>query len=196
MKTIAVTGQKGGVGKTTLAVHIAENLHRTLNVPVSLIDRDPQQAAARWGAAFGLPGADLKTPLGAAVRERKEAGDAFCVIDTAPSIGGAFKDIHSVADIVLLPTQASMLDITSLGTALGALRATYPALRIFAVLNQIDERLVITREAVAGLDAAEVPQFATHIMRRTGYTRAALTAVYPHPEIDALVREIRNHLAK
>jgi cellulose biosynthesis protein BcsQ len=126
---------------------------------------------------------------------RREAGDAYCVIDTSPGIGGAFRDVHGVADLILLPTRASMLDVASLGKALGASREARTNMRIFAILNQIDERLVITKEAIAGLDAAGVPQFATHIMHRTGYARAAMTGVYDHPEIAALVREIRNHLS-
>ena len=48
MKTLAVLSQKGGTGKTTIAVHLAVEASRS-GKTVALIDLDPQASAAKWG---------------------------------------------------------------------------------------------------------------------------------------------------
>ena len=47
MKTVAILSQKGGTGKTTLAVHLAVAAERR-DVPVAVLDLDPQASAAEW----------------------------------------------------------------------------------------------------------------------------------------------------
>ena len=48
MKVVAVVSQKGGSGKTTLAVHLATCAHLS-GQKVALVDLDPQATARRWG---------------------------------------------------------------------------------------------------------------------------------------------------
>lgn len=195
MKTISITGQKGGVAKTTLAIHLAENLRRVLKAQVSILDRDPQQGCAGWASKLGFPGGDLTLPLGENIRRRKKAGDAFCIVDTAPTLGGAFRDIPTVSDLIILPTRSSLLDISALGNSLKQLRESGVKVPVYAVLTQVDSRLRVVREAVAALDAARIPQLGVKIGKSTGYEQAAnLGATYDHPDIDAFCREIRNLL--
>src|SRR4051812_6334711 len=53
-QTIAVVGRKGGIGKTTVAVHLAGEL-ATQGRRVALIDADPQGSANQWAAPGRLP---------------------------------------------------------------------------------------------------------------------------------------------
>ena len=48
MKTLAILSQKGGTGKTTLAINLSVAAARELDCPVTLIDLDPQASAASW----------------------------------------------------------------------------------------------------------------------------------------------------
>ena len=48
MKTLVILSQKGGTGKTTMAVHLAVEASRS-GKTVALIDLDPQASAAKWG---------------------------------------------------------------------------------------------------------------------------------------------------
>jgi chromosome partitioning protein len=50
MKTIVITSQKGGSGKTTLAAHLAVEAERIGDVPVWLIDTDEQGTLSQWHA--------------------------------------------------------------------------------------------------------------------------------------------------
>lgn len=195
MKVVAFTGQKGGVGKTTLAVHLAaffsEEGHK-----VSLIDRDPQGAAASWSENLGFSiHSDLNRPLASIIESRRNSGDDWCIIDTAPTIGGAFREIPRLADLVILPARPSILDVRAVLASLQELRRQSSSVKAFCILTQVAERTKITKEAIEGLDELKIPVFATRIKSRTGYARAVIDSnVFDHEEIEQLSREIKNTL--
>ena len=84
MKTIAFLSQKGGSGKTTLAVHIA--VAASKHEQVILIDTDPQGSATAWGQARkGKPPTVHKaTPSSLTETLRKANGATLAIIDTPP----------------------------------------------------------------------------------------------------------------
>ena len=86
MKTVAIVAQKGGVGKTTLAIHLA-TLAELVGLPTVLIDLDPQASASAWkdGREADTP---IVTPvpptrLQQALEAAKEGKAKLAVIDTA-----------------------------------------------------------------------------------------------------------------
>ena len=86
MYTIALLAQKGGTGKTTLAVHVAADFEGA-GGSAALVDLDPQASAALWGDRRGrspfvgaVPAARLEAALAAA----RLSGAGLAVIDTAP----------------------------------------------------------------------------------------------------------------
>lgn len=195
MKTIAFANFKGGVGKTTLSVHYAAQCHRKKH-RVALLDRDPQAAASSWATSLGFPVfSDLKEPLAAVVSLRRDAGDEFCVVDTPPSLGGAFRDVARLADLLLIPARPSILDVRAVLKSLTELRTIAPDARIYCVLTQVNEGHKLTREAIEGLDELKIPVLASRVHMRTGYARAALDGTaFEHEEMDQLSREISNLL--
>jgi chromosome partitioning protein len=108
MKSLAVLSLKGGVGKTTLAVHFAYFLHETLQEKVVLLDGDPISSSLRWHKrGQGFPFSVV--PLG----EAYEQGD-WLVVDTEAH--PSRQDIERIAaqvDVVVLP----VTNIESLETA-------------------------------------------------------------------------------
>lgn len=109
MTTIAIVSQKGGSGKTTLALHIAASAVYAGN-QVQVIDTDPQATAAAWGDWRGefLPEVITCPPvrLFSTVERAKRAGSNVIVIDTPPHGDTASREAVRVADIVLVPTRA------------------------------------------------------------------------------------------
>lgn len=171
MKVIGITGQKGGSGKTTLSVNLAAWFMRK-GFQTSILDRDPQAAVIHWHErGDGLPfhiHSDLKAPLGSALAARKRAGDDIAIVDTAPSIGGAFREIPGVADLIILPSTPSGPDIDALYTSYEILTEEFHYKHVVAVLTQAFPHYKITKDAVQGLKDLGIPLYA-RIGHRTIY---------------------------
>jgi len=121
MKTIVVANQKGGSGKSTLAVHLAAAAEQAGDGPVVISDTDPQGTAGDWFNQRKRAGIDTPryaplslSDLPAKVRALSDAGAAYLLIDTAPSIGAVNADLFAVADLILIPLNPTPADLRSL----------------------------------------------------------------------------------
>jgi chromosome partitioning protein len=128
MPIIAVTGRKGGVGKSTIAGNLAAEF-AALGSRVTLLDADPQHSLVAWAAqGDGMlaqcveqvnGGEDLRAKARAA-----EKGSDIVLIDTPPGMPDTAFQAALVADLVLLPCGPSPLDLFPLKEALAlALKA-------------------------------------------------------------------------
>jgi chromosome partitioning protein len=118
MRTIAVLSQKGGSGKTTLALHLAVAAGLAGRV-AAVIDIDPQASAAGWKDARGsetpvvvsLPATRLAQALTAA----REAAADITLIDSAPHSGDVALAAAEVADFIIIPCRPGILDLRAIG---------------------------------------------------------------------------------
>ncbi len=177
MEIIGITGQKGGSGKSTLTVNLAA-WFALRGFAVSVLDRDAQGAIKRWESrGEGLPfmvESNLNVQLGNVVSARRRQGDDIVLIDTAPSIGGAFREVPKIADLILLPTKPSPMDIDSLNTAYEILTTEFERKKVYAVLMQAFRRFTITDESVSALKELEIPCLKTRLMHRTIYQTSSI----------------------
>jgi len=115
---IALLNQKGGVGKTTLAVNLAA-LAADDNAKALIIDLDPQRSAADWRtvrtAARPLPrvAAANVDQLPALLSEAKAEGLNLVVLDTPPHATGEIFEAARLSDLVLVPVRPAVLDLRS-----------------------------------------------------------------------------------
>lgn len=113
MKTWLVACSKGGVGKTTIATHLAAEA-AVAGLNVVLVDADPQGSATRWcerragmaSAVLPIDGTRKAWP------KRIPEGTQRVIIDApAGAMGAALQEFLEVADAVVVPIQPSALDI-------------------------------------------------------------------------------------
>src|SRR3954466_9295860 len=119
MKIVALISQKGGAGKTTLAVHLASRAAAD-GTTTAIIDLDPQATAASWGdrraanAPEVISGQAIRLP--ALIKAAEENGAQFLVLDTAPNADQTASLAARAADLVLIPCRPAAFDLEAIET--------------------------------------------------------------------------------
>lgn len=161
--TIAIVSQKGGSGKTTLAVHLATRAAQARKESC-VIDTDPQATAAAWSDWRGdfLPVVVTAPParLSRTIESATKNGVDFIVIDTPPHADAAAREAIKAADIVLVPTKPRAFDLAAL-EPIGDL-VSYAKKPAYVVLNSVPSGATVLAEearttaADMGLDICPV----------------------------------------
>jgi chromosome partitioning protein len=211
MKILGLLSRKGGVGKTTFAVHLAV-LAQQAGRRTLLIDLDPQRSAAGWWRAreadtpllVETEPAGLRGVLDAA----RDDGIDLVVIDTRPSVEADAVHVATLADLLVVPTRPAILDLRAiLGTldiVKGATRRAMIVLNACPAPRGIGEASV-TGDARRALAAFGVPVAAPSIGNRATFSHAlvaGLTAGEAEPggkaakEVSALWRVIDREISQ
>jgi chromosome partitioning protein len=148
MHIITEINQKGGVGKTALALNIAGAAHKD-GKKVFVIDLDPQGSASAWAARRAkivAPDADGDVwpvvidcqphRLAAVLDKARQNGIDLVIIDTPAKAEQSALEAARAADLVIVPCRPSKFDTDTVRTTLDILNLAggKPA---FAVLNAI-----------------------------------------------------------
>jgi chromosome partitioning protein len=177
VQTIVFAATKGGVGKTTLTQNIAGHAARFTGV--LLADLDPQQSLATWWhLRGGRPDPMLVTgvgQIGHAIRMLTEKGRArdYFIIDTPGSLIPLIRDAIAAADCIVVPTQASPLDIMALGAIEDLIDSAGKRSKSLYVVNRAAARSSLVAEAVEAV-SRKSPNPPGRIAQRDAYARAAL----------------------
>lgn len=178
-KVIAILNQKGGVGKTTLAVHIATALARN-EKKVLLLDADPQGSALDWAAArhtdplfpvVGLPKASIHKELPALA-----TGYDVVIIDGPPRVYDVARSAIMASDLVLVPVQPSPYDVWAAKEIIDLLKeaAVYkPSLKSAFIINRKIVNTAIGRDVADALSQYPVPVLPTAVCQRVAFAESA-----------------------
>jgi chromosome partitioning protein len=153
MRIIAFASQKGGVGKTTLAGHLAVEAEKQGAGPIALLDTDPQGSLAAWwnvraaNTPIFVRGelANLKNQLD----QLAAAGIGLVLIDTPPAITENITAVVRQADLVLIPTRPSPHDLRAVGATVDLVEGTGKPM-VF-IVNGATTRAKITGDAAIAL---------------------------------------------
>ena len=176
---IGLLNQKGGVGKTTLAVHIADALARK-EKDVLLVDADPQGSALDWAAAregdplfpvAGLPRPSIHKELPALAK-----GYDYVVIDGPPRVYDVARSAIMACDLVLIPVQPSPYDVWAAKEIVDLIHeaSVYrPNLKSAFVINRKIVNTALGRDVADALAEYPMPVMETAICQRVALTESA-----------------------
>lgn len=202
---LTLLNQKGGVGKTTLAVHIATGLAQR-DFRCLLIDSDKQGSALDWAATreephlfpvVGLPKPTLHKEIDKIGRDY-----AHVIIDSPPHANDVGRSAIMASDVILIPVQPSPLDIWATEETVKLVTEALPYkenLKYAFVINRRIVNTAIGRDVVVTLADFETPILNSHIYQRVAFAECFAsggTVLETEPgslaaqEIDALVTEI------
>ncbi len=161
MKVIAILSQKGGAGKTTLAIHLAIAAEQHDHAAV-IIDLDPQASATSWKdsrkdetpAVVSAQASRLVSVMDAA----KKGGAKLAIIDTAPHSESASLAAARAADLILIPCRPAILDLRAISNTIDIARIANKPVSV--VLNSVPPRGSLAEDAataVAGYGIAIAP---------------------------------------
>ena len=175
MKTILVTAQKGGSGKTTLVRNLAVAATQD-GYNVLCLDLDPQGSLRAWWESREAEAPSMfdRDPLPGLLQASLNAAQKqfdLCIIDTPPAASDWLREVLLAADLVLIPVRPSPDDLRSVGATLAAVnKAAMP----FAFVLSQTPRARITEEAVRVL--AQHGRLApVNIAQRVAYAETAAT---------------------
>jgi len=145
MKTIAILSQKGGAGKTTLAINLA-GAAEAAGLSTVLIDVDPQASAKVWHDHRQKESPVVisahATRLQEALTTAAQHGAGLCIIDTAPHSETVAMAAAKAADLVLIPCRASYIDLMAVKSSVDLVEiAKRPALFVLSCIRPGDKAL-------------------------------------------------------
>jgi chromosome partitioning protein len=186
---VAVLNQKGGSGKTTLAVHLAGAWARH-GASVLLIDADAQSSALDWAQTrarerrerlFGVVGLARET-LHREVPELAQAVDHI-VIDGPPRTTAIMRSAMLASDLVLIPIQPSAYDVWASQAVLDLAHeaAIYkPDLRTLFVVTRRIVRTVIARDVRNAIAELHIPALDASLAQRVLFAETAGRGLLAH----------------
>lgn len=172
-KIITIAHQKGGVGKSTLAINLALCFRDQLSV--ALVDTDLQGSLYHIREDFPdmvIIGADK-------LEDIQKLSYDLIIVDTPPYLSNRLPELFRYSDFILVPTKAGFFDVMAIRSTLALIReAQKLSLHVKAgiVFNMVKPRSGITREVAELLQSMGMPLLNTRVHDRVSIARSSMTA--------------------
>jgi chromosome partitioning protein len=176
MHCLSLVSQKGGAGKTTLAVHLAVAAHAA-GLQSAIVDLDQQASACKWyERRQNPPQAAIATAemLDSVKRTAEAVGVDLLILDSAPHADRPAMLACRASDFVLIPCRASIIDIDAINATYDLTTMTQtPAAIVFNACSTLTEADLAA--ARVGLKARNVPLYDGAIYQRVAFPRSMIT---------------------
>lgn len=185
---ITVAGYKGGIGKTTTAVHLAAALNKL--APTLLIDADENRSAISWGKRGDLPFqmASERT----APKLIWDLRPDHTVLDTKARPSAAeLEDIASGCDLIILPTTTRGMDFDALIQTVQKIKDTSTPFKV--LINMVPPNATKKyEEIIEVLQEGNIPVFETVVSRYTFMEQLPLDGLLAFESRDVNARKVWN----
>lgn len=138
-KIILVTHQKGGVGKSTLTFNLAANLMG--NAKVCILDMDNQGSLLNISGLSSVPIFTSEK-----LTEKLKKDYDFIFIDTPPYINEKISELCEIADIIIIPTKAGILDLLAIKSTIDIIKEANAENKALIVFNMVKPKTTLTEE--------------------------------------------------
>lgn len=162
MKVLAVISQKGGCGKTTLAVHLASYARTQKRCP-AIVDLDPQASAFKWNGRrqegdATSPKLDATCSTADKLKTLHsiglESGIDLLILDTAPHSNKDAALAAQIADAILIPCRPATFDLDAMLSTLHIIKASSkPAAIVLNAARRGKRKITEAREALEQIGA-------------------------------------------
>ena len=179
MPVIVTASSKGGAGKSTLTLVLAQALD-AMGATVTIVDADPNRPILRWRkgksrSSVQVVGDVTESSIIKVIREQSE-NRQFVMIDLEGTANRLVSRAITQANLVLIPLQASGLDSNEASRAVGLIREEEEALggRVIPfriVMTRTNPQITTKIEAriYRSLSAADIPLLSTRLHERQAY---------------------------
>ena len=172
-KIITVANQKGGVGKSTLALNLAYTFQNGLQV--GLLDSDLQ--GSLYGLYAMIEGIQL-IPATKNLTLLRETANDLIIVDTPPYLTNQLEELFSISDYILVPTKVGFFDVMAIRSTIALIEKAQVKnnqVKTGIVLTMVKNRTSLNSEIKSMLNSIGKPVLNTMVSDRVSYTRSALT---------------------
>jgi chromosome partitioning protein len=170
MKTWALVSQKGGVGKSTIACHLAVHA-LACGEKAAIIDLDPQHNACDWFQLRDAPVpevvAALHERLGTLKKSAERMGTTLLILDTPPHTATSSLAAIRASDLIITPSKPAVFDLLALDGTVKLLQQAAMVDRAVCVINEVphqgaESAFEEAKQAAEGMGLKVCPAYLTH----------------------------------
>lgn len=187
-KIVLITHQKGGVGKSTITYNLAVNLKD--NATVCIVDMDVQGSLMNINELSQVPIFPAEK-----LKDLQKSNYDFIFIDTPPYLNDRIEELCILADVIVIPTKAGVLDLLAIKSTIDIVKQAKAGKRALIVFNMVKPNTTLTAEIKDQLNEYNIKVSKNMLSDLVAFSRSVLVNGVEEnrnaqKQIDNLTKEI------